>query len=141
MEVIAQVKDREIRDVIDPSKSSKISWILSAIYTSIAVAAFTPLLKAKEAFIKEIPFKSFKYGPSDRHHVRTLLGHLIFIFNPSHSWTSTIPHLRLPVQIMHRYSSFVTGEVSTPGSAVCVLIHSASYILALQHTLLAADTL
>ncbi|KAF4622629.1 hypothetical protein D9613_009271 [Agrocybe pediades] len=52
MDVIAQVQDREIPAAI-----------------GAAIAAFTPLLKAKEAFIKEIPSKSFKYGPSDRHNL------------------------------------------------------------------------
>ncbi|KDR72970.1 hypothetical protein GALMADRAFT_125849 [Galerina marginata CBS 339.88] len=50
MEVIAQYKNKEIPKVIDPT-----------------VAAFAPLLKAKKNFIREIPVKSFTYGPTDRH--------------------------------------------------------------------------
>jgi len=49
MEVIAQIKDKEIDKVATPT-----------------IAAFAPLLKAKRTFIREIPQKTFKYGPTDR---------------------------------------------------------------------------
>jgi len=50
MEAIAQVKNKEIDNVVAPT-----------------IAAFAPLLKAKKAFIREIPHQTFKYGPTDRH--------------------------------------------------------------------------
>ncbi|KAF9544851.1 alpha/beta hydrolase domain-containing protein [Agrocybe pediades] len=50
MDIIAQWKDKDIASVIDPT-----------------VTAFAPLLKAKKAFIKEVPFKTFQYGSLDRH--------------------------------------------------------------------------
>ncbi|KAF8906995.1 alpha/beta hydrolase domain-containing protein [Gymnopilus junonius] len=50
MDIIAQFKDRQIPKVIDPT-----------------VTAFAPLLKARKNFIREIPVKTFQYGPTDRH--------------------------------------------------------------------------
>ncbi|KAG5641542.1 hypothetical protein DXG03_004801 [Asterophora parasitica] len=50
MERIAELKSREIFDIIEPT-----------------VGAFVPLLEEKRAEIQEITRKTFKYGPTDRH--------------------------------------------------------------------------
>ncbi|PPQ96014.1 hypothetical protein CVT26_016176 [Gymnopilus dilepis] len=75
MNIIADFKDREIAKVIDPSEwlfpfsipalTSNPDDVFTA--TSTAVAAFAPLLKAKKDTIREIPVKTFQYGPTERH--------------------------------------------------------------------------
>ncbi|KAJ3516594.1 hypothetical protein NLJ89_g1016 [Agrocybe chaxingu] len=55
MDIIVQVKDRDIPRVIDPS--------------GCLGRGLCALLKAKKNFIREIPMKSFKYGELDRHHL------------------------------------------------------------------------
>ncbi|TFK18113.1 alpha/beta hydrolase domain-containing protein [Coprinopsis marcescibilis] len=50
MEEISQIKGRDIPDVMDAS-----------------ISILAPLLTKNKAYIQEIPFKTFKYGPTDRH--------------------------------------------------------------------------
>lgn len=50
MEKIAELKTREIPETVDAT-----------------IGAFLPLLEQKRAEIQEIPRKTFKYGPTDRH--------------------------------------------------------------------------
>ncbi|KAF5375831.1 hypothetical protein D9615_008233 [Tricholomella constricta] len=50
MEKVAEIESREIFDVIEST-----------------IGAFIPLLEERRAEIQEIPRKTFKYGPTDRH--------------------------------------------------------------------------
>ena len=85
MATIAQVKDKDIPTVGAWSTTFLHGWRILT-----AAAAFTPLLKAKKALIREIPNKTFTYGPTGRHQV----GNLNSVHYPASS---------LAVQCQHEY--------------------------------------
>jgi hypothetical protein len=71
METIAQIRDREIHDVLMPSTFLSAPESSRVMTRGIrAIGVFIPMLEEKRKEIEEIPKKTYKYGSTDRHQVR-----------------------------------------------------------------------
>ncbi|RXW23922.1 hypothetical protein EST38_g1937 [Candolleomyces aberdarensis] len=71
MDELAQISGRGVDDVLDPMPTGADSNLLP-ITSSLrrhgaAIAILAPLLRKTSAAIKEIPLKTFQYGPTERH--------------------------------------------------------------------------